>query len=31
VLALIEYAQKTVHSQSRILLVPEVRVIGRPA
>lgn len=31
VLALIEYAQKTVHSQSGILLVPEVRVIGRPA
>ena len=31
VLALIEHAQKTVHSQSGILLVPEVRVIGRPA
>jgi UDP-N-acetylmuramate dehydrogenase len=31
VLALIEHAQKTVHSQTRIVLVPEVRVVGRPA
>jgi UDP-N-acetylmuramate dehydrogenase len=31
VLALIEHAQKTVHTQAGILLAPEVRVIGRPA